>query len=79
LFYSIGNGISSFVWSMFGMTDIESFATKNEDYNITKTSGHILFAFFLIFLVIVGFNMLIAMMTKSYDTFAVSKNINNIC
>lgn len=61
---------------MFGMADINEFATKDNQFKITRIIGEALFGSFLIIMVIIAVNMLIAMMSRSYEAVAVSQLVN---
>ena len=59
-------------WALFGQTELLDFETTDERFNYTKETGTFLFAMFSICAVIVGINMLIAMMNNSYELISVS-------
>lgn len=60
-------------WALFDKIDLEDFDTKEATFEITEETGKILFAFYSICAVMVALNMLIAMMTTSYDKITVRK------
>jgi hypothetical protein len=59
-------------WALFDQTNIENFETTHPKFEITSDTGKILFAVYLISAVLVGINMLIAMMNNSFEYVAVS-------
>ena len=62
-------------WALFDQTNIENFETTHPKFEITSDTGKILFAVYLISAVLVGINMLIAMMNNSFEYVAVSWRI----
>ena len=58
-------------WALFDQLDLEDFDTKDRTFKITQETGRVLFAFYSICAVMVALNMLIAMMTHSYDSISV--------
>ena len=60
-------------WALFGKLDLEDFNTRDTTFDITQGTGRILFAFYSVCAVIVALNMLIAMMSHSYDSISVRK------
>ena len=71
-FLSFWDAMQTMFWALFGQTDLEYFNTKGEQFEITQETGKFLFGMFSICAVMVGLNMLIAMMNNSYEFFAVS-------
>lgn len=63
-------------WSLFGVTDLTRFSTKDRNLSITKETGEVLFAVFQVVAAIVAINMLIAMMSKSYDNITVRTSVS---
>jgi hypothetical protein len=59
-------------WALFDQTNVEKFETPHPRFNITANTGKLMFAIYLIIVVLVGVNMLIAMMNNSYEYVAVS-------
>ena len=59
-------------WALFDKIDLDDFETKDKSFEITQETGKVLFAFYSIFAVMVALNMLIAMMTHSYENISVS-------
>ena len=60
-------------WTLFDQSKLDDFYTSGKRrFKITQQTGEILFGAFSICVVLVGVNMLIAMMNKSYEFFAVS-------
>ena len=70
----MGSTFAGLFFSVFGLTELSSFDTKSKLFNITKDTGKVLFGFFLLVVTIVAVNMLIAMMTRSFEAIAVSIN-----
>ena len=54
-------------WALFDQTNIEKFETTHSKFEITSKTGKFLFAVYLISAVLVGINMLIAMMNNSFE------------
>jgi hypothetical protein len=61
-------------WALFDKIDLEDFDTKDRTFKITEETGKILFAFYSICAIMVALNMLIAMMSHSYEYISVRKN-----
>ena len=59
-------------WALFDKIDLDDFETKDKSFEITQETGKVLFAFYSICAVMVALNMLIAMMTHSYENISVS-------
>ena len=60
---------------MFDKTDLEAFEINSSTFYVTQTTGETLFAFFNIVAILISLNMLIAMMSNSFQHIAVSTNI----
>ena len=60
-------------WALFDQLDLADFDTKDGSFEITQETGRVLFAFYSICAIMVALNMLIAMMTHSYDSISVRK------
>lgn len=60
-------------WALFDQTNVEKFESTHQKFGITREVGKILFAIYLITAVLVGINMLIAMMNNSFEYVAVSQ------
>ena len=58
-------------WALFDKLELEEFNTKGTTFDITEETGKVLFAFYSICAIMVALNMLIAMMTHSYDYISV--------
>jgi hypothetical protein len=58
-------------WALFDKIELEEFNTKDTNFEITEQTGRILFAFYSICAIMVALNMLIAMMSHSYDYISV--------
>lgn len=63
--------MESLFWSMFGLTDLNSFEIDKPEFQITRETGVTLFGMFQVLIVIVAINMLIAMMTRSFESIVV--------
>jgi hypothetical protein len=61
-------------WALFDQIDLEDFDTKDEKLAITQKTGKILFAMYSVCGVVVALNMLIAMMSNSFDYISVRKS-----
>jgi hypothetical protein len=59
-------------WALFDQTNFENFEKTHPRFKITSKTGKFLFAIYLITAVLVGINMLIAMMNNSFEYVAVS-------
>ena len=59
-------------WALFDQTNVENFETTHPNFKVTSNTGKLLFAIYLISAVLVGINMLIAMMNNSFEYVAVS-------
>ncbi|CAB3992312.1 short transient receptor potential channel 3-like, partial [Paramuricea clavata] len=64
-------------WALFDQADMENFGKTHPRYKITSETGKFLFAIYLIFAVVVGINMLIAMMNNSFEYVAEDKRCLN--
>ena len=58
---------------MFDKTDLEAFEINSKTFVITQNTGETLFAIFNIVAILISLNMLIAMMSNSFQQIAVSK------
>ena len=63
--------MESLFWSMFGLTDLNTFEIDKPEFHITRETGVTLFGMFQVLIVIVAINMLIAMMTRSFESIVV--------
>ena len=63
--------MGSMFWAAFGKLDLEDFDTEDGTFKITQETGRVLFAFYSICAIMVALNMLIAMMTRSYNSISV--------
>ena len=59
-------------WALFDQTDLDQFEMADKRFGITRETGKIMFAMFSICAVMVGINMLMAMMNNSFEYIAVS-------
>ena len=70
--FSLGASFRKLFWAMFDKTELEAFAINSQRFSITQTTGEILFAIFNIVAILISLNMLIAMMSNSFQQIAVS-------
>lgn len=70
--FSIGGSLRLLFWDLFGMAELESLKT-DEKFAITQFTGELLLGLYSIASILVAINMLIAMMTNSYQQVAVSE------
>ncbi|XP_046844850.1 uncharacterized protein LOC124438702 [Xenia sp. Carnegie-2017] len=54
-------------WALFDKIELSNFDTKDSTFEITQETGRLLFAMYSILVVLIALNMLIAMMSHSYD------------
>lgn len=60
-------------WAVFDKTELEQFKTDPSfPTQVTQNTGEVLFALFNITILLVAINMLIAMMSNSFQSIAVS-------
>ena len=59
-------------WNLFGMSEVSDLAVTGSGFFITQVTGELLLALFSIVSVLVAMNMLIAMMSNSYQQVVVS-------
>ena len=59
-------------WNLFGMSEVSDLAVTDSGFIITQVTGELLLALFSIISVLVAINMLIAMMSNSYQQVTVS-------
>ena len=72
-FLSFWDATQTMFWTLFDQSNLEDFYTTGKRrFKITQETGEFLFGAFSICAVLVGVNMLIAMMNNSYEFFAVS-------
>lgn len=60
------------VWNLFGMSEVSDLAVTGSGFFITQVTGELILALFDVVSVLVAMNMLIAMMSNSYQQVAVS-------
>ena len=65
-------------WALFDKIDLDEFETKNHTFEITEKTGKVLFAFYSICAVMVALNMLIAMMSHSYEYISVRQHFRKV-
>ena len=71
LFCSLDKSLESLFWSLFGLTELATFATDKPEFQITRQTGVALFGLYQVLMAIVAINMLIAMMSRSFETIVV--------
>jgi hypothetical protein len=64
----MGSTFKTVFWSLFGLAEKEGVQLKNYENSFTEITGYVIYGAFNIASVIVLLNMLIAMMSKSYET-----------
>jgi len=69
-FSSLSAGLRKLFWAMFDKTDLEAFEISSSTFFVTQTTGETLFAFFNIVAILISLNMLIAMMSNSFQHIA---------
>ena len=75
LVFRFSAGVRKLFWALFDKTDLEAFEIKSSTFYVTQTTGETLFAFFNIVAILISLNMLIAMMSNSFQQIAVSNDI----
>jgi len=65
-------GARALFWALFQKTDLKAFQINSSTLHVTQTTGETLFAFFNIVAILISLNMLIAMMSNSFQQIAVS-------
>lgn len=71
LFCRVDKGLESLFWSLFGLTNLETFEIDKPEFQITRQTGVALFGLYQVLIAVVAINMLIAMMTRSFETIVV--------
>lgn len=66
LFFSIDSSYTSLLWSLFGVIPIKEISSRR-DQAFTKWVGHALLGAYMIMAMTVMINMLIAMMSRSFQ------------
>jgi len=69
-FSGFSAGLRKLFWALFDKTDLEAFEIKSSTFYVTQTTGETLFAFFNIVAILISLNMLIAMMSNSFQQIA---------
>lgn len=70
--FRVEGGLRFLFWNLFGMSEVSDLDVKGSDSITTKVTGELLLALFSIISILVALNMLIAMMSNSYQHVAVS-------
>ena len=65
--FSIGGTLSNLFWAIFGIIDISIFEVAEIRFKTTEYTAKFLFGLFLISVVLVSLNMLIAMMNNTFN------------
>jgi len=71
LYCRVDKSMESLFWSMFGLTDLDTFGIDKSEFQIAQETGVMLFNLYQVLIVIVVINMLIAMMTRSFKSIMV--------
>ena len=71
--YSIGQSYVSLLWSLFGVTPLKELSEQRGEQGFTDVVGHSLLGAYLIMAITVMVNMLIAMMSRSFQIVEVNK------
>ncbi len=66
-------------WALFGLSSGTEAKLSPFNNIVTESIGSFIFGAFHITAIVVLINMLIAMMTKSYETIRVSRSIKIVC
>lgn len=75
-FARVEKSLESLFWSLFGLTDLEMFEIDKPEFEITRQTGVALFGFYQVLMAIVAINMLIAMMTRSFESIVEEEDIH---
>jgi len=67
----VDKGLESLFWSLFGLTDLDTFGIDKPEFQIIRQTGVALFGLYQVLIAVVAINMLIAMMTRSFETIVV--------
>ena len=70
--YSLYKASTHLIWSVFGLTDLEKMESQEQ---LSSTVVGVLYVLFLIISVIMLVNMLVALLTNTYDKVEVSKEL----
>ena len=73
--YSLYKASTHLIWSVFGLTDLEKMESQEQ---LSSTVVGVLYVLFLIISVIMLVNMLVALLTNTYDKVEVSKELTPI-
>ena len=63
----MGKSMLTLYWSLFGMIPTTSVTDVADDYPVVSGAGSILFSFFILFVVLVLLNALIAVMSNVFN------------
>lgn len=75
-FARVDKSLGSLFWSLFGLTDLDTFAIDKPEFGITQQTGVALFGFYQVLIVVIAFNMLIAMMSRSFETIVEEEDVH---
>ena len=70
--FRVEKGVRFLFWNLFGMSEVSDLAVTGSGFFITQVTGELILALFGVVSVLVAMNMLIAMMSNSYQQVAVS-------
>ena len=73
-FSDLGNSLIALFWSLFGYIDVSSELHLNGTQPLIKLYGHAVIAAYHVTAIIISINMLIAMMTKSFEVTSENKD-----
>ena len=62
----VEGSLSQLFWALFGLTELSSFET-NDAFQMTQNTGKLLFAVYNVSMIVVTMNMLIAMMSNTFQ------------
>ena len=78
LLCSYGNTFIDLFWLLLGQVEEDKIEVKDPEFYLTAVFGRVFFIVYVICMVIVGLNMLIAMMNNSYERIMVRVKLNYI-
>ena len=70
------NAFIDLFWLLLGLVEEEKIAVEDPDFHLTAIFGRLFFTVYVICMVIVGLNMLIAMMNNSFDRIMVRVKVH---
>ncbi|XP_078355677.1 short transient receptor potential channel 5-like, partial [Oculina patagonica] len=75
-FARVDKSMESLFWSLFGLTDLETFEIDKPEFQITRQTGVALFGLYQVLIAVVAINMLIAMMTRSFESIVEAEDLH---